>query len=251
MSELAGYAVHQVRGRVPYRTGSAVVRIHGEGRVEGVTVADVDDRWQPVAGTGRELSCDAVCLGHGFVPRLELAIAAGCELTDQRFVAVDAHQRTTVTGVLAAGELTQIGGVDLARHPQAERRGNRLADSLGQIEDICDRVAILDGAQDQEPLDADGALQTQKKALELTRGFGALYWPWIQVPDPTAPADTPALITIAPSGHIAGVLARSAAVLATALAGGKHLTRAELARVVVAEPEREPEPVAQRTGEST
>ncbi|WP_308290295.1 FAD/NAD(P)-binding oxidoreductase [Mumia sp. zg.B53] len=114
VSELAGYARHQVRGRVPYRTGSAVVRIHGEGRVEGVTVADVDDRWQPVAGTESEVSCDAVCLGHGFVPRLELAIAAGCGLTDQRFVAVDAHQRTTVAGVLAAGELTQIGGVDLA-----------------------------------------------------------------------------------------------------------------------------------------
>ena len=68
---------------------------------------------------------------------------------------------------------------------------------------------ILDGAQDQEPLKPDGALQKQRGALLSKSGFAALYWPWIQIPDPTVPPDTPALVTIAPSGHIAGVLARS------------------------------------------
>jgi phage tail sheath protein FI len=80
---------------------------------------------------------------------------------------------------------------------------------IAHCEEMADRVAILDGAQDQEPLSASGALQKQKKALLSKSGFAALYWPWIQIPDPTVPPDTPALVSTAPSGHIAGVLARS------------------------------------------
>lgn len=114
VGELAGYVAHHVRGRVPYRTGHGVVEIHGTDRVEAVTVARLDANWAPVPGTERRIECDAVCLGHGFTPRLELAVAAGCELTDQRFVRVDGEQLTSVAGVFAAGEITAIGGVDLA-----------------------------------------------------------------------------------------------------------------------------------------
>lgn len=114
-SELAGYVWHQLRNRIPYRTGRAVVAIHGTAAVEAVTVARLDTNWRPVPGTERRLECDAVCLGHGFVPRLELAVAAGCALDDDRFVVIDEAQRSSVPGVYAAGELTGIGGADLAR----------------------------------------------------------------------------------------------------------------------------------------
>jgi NADPH-dependent 2,4-dienoyl-CoA reductase/sulfur reductase-like enzyme len=114
IGELAGYVAHHLRGRVPYHVGRGVVAIHGVDRVEAVTVARLDDRWAPIPGTEQRIECDAVCLGHGFTPRLELAVAAGCELTDDRFVRVDAGQRTSVDHVYAAGEITAIGGVDLA-----------------------------------------------------------------------------------------------------------------------------------------
>jgi D-hydroxyproline dehydrogenase subunit alpha len=112
--ELAGYVGGMLRNRVPYRAGAAVVAIHGTGRVEAVTVAELDPDWRPRPGTERRIAVDAVCLGHGFTPRLELAIASGCRLTPTRFVEVDAAQRTTVRGVFAAGEITGIGGADLA-----------------------------------------------------------------------------------------------------------------------------------------
>jgi len=112
--ELAGYIRGQLRHRVPYRTGYAVVAAHGEGRVAAVTVARVDAQWAPIPGTARRIEADAVCVSHGFTPRLELAIAAGCALSPDRFVVVDADQRTSVPGVFAAGEITRIGGVDAA-----------------------------------------------------------------------------------------------------------------------------------------
>ncbi|MET0862050.1 MAG: NAD(P)/FAD-dependent oxidoreductase [Microbacterium sp.] len=113
-AELAGYIGGQLKNRIPYTTGASVIAAHGTDRVESVTVASLDKNWTPVAGTERTLAVDAVCVSHGFTPRLELAIAAGCRITDERFVAVDEAQATSVPGVYAAGEITGIGGVDLA-----------------------------------------------------------------------------------------------------------------------------------------
>lgn len=112
--ELAGYFAGHLRHGIPYRTGRAVIAAHGVDRVDLVTTARVDADWRPLAGTEKTVRVDAVCVSHGFTPRIELAIAAGCELTAERFVQVDDAQRTSVPGVFAAGEITGIGGVDLA-----------------------------------------------------------------------------------------------------------------------------------------
>lgn len=112
--ELMEYAQAFVRHRIPYRTGTGVIAAHGSERVEAVTVARLDADWRPVPGTARRVAVDAVCVSHDFTPRIEVAIAAGCDLSEQRFVIVDGRQRTSVAGIYAAGEITGIGGVDLA-----------------------------------------------------------------------------------------------------------------------------------------
>ncbi|WP_400999133.1 FAD-dependent oxidoreductase [Agromyces sp. GXQ0307] len=115
--EFLGYVGALARDRIPYRAGSAVVRVLGGDRVEGAVVARLDADWRPVPGTEREVACDAVALGHGFTPRLEAALALGCAIDGDhrgRFVAVDDAQRTSIAGVFAAGEVTGIGGADAA-----------------------------------------------------------------------------------------------------------------------------------------
>ncbi|MBT0771528.1 FAD-dependent oxidoreductase [Kineosporia sp. J2-2] len=112
--ELGGYVSDLVRHRVPYLPGRTVVEAHGGERVEAVTVARLNADWSVVPGSGRTVAVDAVCVSHGFVARTELATAAGCRLGRTGFVDVDAWQRTSVPGVLSAGELTGIGGADLA-----------------------------------------------------------------------------------------------------------------------------------------
>ncbi|MEJ2852942.1 MULTISPECIES: FAD/NAD(P)-binding oxidoreductase [unclassified Saccharothrix] len=97
-----------------YRTRSAVVAAHGTDRVTAVTVAKLDREWKVRPGTERRIEVDAVCVGFGFTPRLELAVAAGCLVRDG-FVRVDERQATSVPNVYAAGEITGIGGADLAR----------------------------------------------------------------------------------------------------------------------------------------
>lgn len=112
--ELSGYLAGHLRHRIPYRLGRMVVAAHGTDRVEAVTIAAVTPDWTPIPGTEQRIDVDAVCVSHGFTPRLELAIAAGCDLTPSRFVQVDEAQRTSVPAVYAAGEITGIGGADLA-----------------------------------------------------------------------------------------------------------------------------------------
>ncbi|SNS15356.1 hypothetical protein SAMN04488107_1632 [Geodermatophilus saharensis] len=80
---------------------------------------------------------------------------------------------------------------------------------LAHCEAMGDRFAVLDGARDTDPLKSDGPLQKQRGGLLSKSGFGALYWPWIRIDDPLAPLDKPAQIPVPPSGHVAGIMARS------------------------------------------
>ena len=72
-----------------------------------------------------------------------------------------------------------------------------------------DRVAILDSARDIK----DGNLVVSADDTGIWRpaanpkGYGAFYFPWIEVADPLKPAGT--RIAVPPSGHLAGIYARS------------------------------------------
>ncbi|MFZ4272626.1 NAD(P)/FAD-dependent oxidoreductase [Streptomyces arboris] len=116
--EGARLAADLLRYRIRLRTRSAVVRAHGTDRVEAVTLATLDRDWRPVAGTEVRIACDALAVGHGLVPQLELAVALGCALRTAPdgtpAVEVDDQQRTDIAGLWAAGEPTGVGGVELA-----------------------------------------------------------------------------------------------------------------------------------------
>lgn len=148
--ELAGYIGGQLRHRIPYQLGRTVIAAHGTDRVESVTTAAVTAEWVPIKGTERTVAVDAVCVSHGFTPRLELALAAGCDLTPERFVRVDEAQRTTAENVFAAGEITGIGGVDLAL-AEGSIAGHAAAGGTS----------------------ADVALRTQLRRRRVFRGFAA------------------------------------------------------------------------------
>ncbi|GAA4666661.1 NAD(P)/FAD-dependent oxidoreductase [Streptomyces chumphonensis] len=118
IAEGARHAAALARRRVRLSTRTAVVRAHGTDRVTGVTVARLDEDWRPVPGTEQHLPCDALAVGHGLVPQLELALELGCQTRTAPdgtpAVMVDAALRTSVAGVWAAGETTGVGGAPLA-----------------------------------------------------------------------------------------------------------------------------------------
>jgi thioredoxin reductase len=118
LREGAAYAATLARHRTPYRTGHAVLAVHGDRRVEAVTVARLDGEWQVLAGTERQVECDTVALGWGFTPLLELPLMLGCatavDVDGSLVVTVGDGQESSVPGVYAAGEATGVGGAALA-----------------------------------------------------------------------------------------------------------------------------------------
>lgn len=91
---------------VHYWTGSVVHEAHGDGRVQQVTIR----RGQ----RNVTLDCERIACGFGLVPNITLAQTLGCAINDAGEIIVDDEQRTSVDGVLAAGECTGIGGAELA-----------------------------------------------------------------------------------------------------------------------------------------
>ena len=67
-----------------------------------------------------------------------------------------------------------------------------------------DRFAVLD-SDPAAPLFGAGSLEEQRRGLDSTRGYAALYAPWLRV----VPATGGPPILVPPSGHVCGIFARS------------------------------------------
>ena len=71
MPECGGYKVHKdklARMGVPIYTSHTIVSANGEDSVESVTIAQVDERFRPIAGTERSFACDTVLIAVGLDP---------------------------------------------------------------------------------------------------------------------------------------------------------------------------------------
>lgn len=89
------------------RTGTFPLAVRPAGEAVVVTLAS----GRPGGERRDDLPCDLVACGFGLVPNVEIARALGCEV-HAGGIAVDGFGSTTVSGVVAAGECTGVGGVD-------------------------------------------------------------------------------------------------------------------------------------------
>ena len=94
---------------IPLFLNHTVTQIHGEERVEAVTVAQVNGNRQPVAGTRRTIACDTLLLSVGLIPENELSIMAGARLDPVTGGArVDETRQTNIPGVFAGGNVLHV-----------------------------------------------------------------------------------------------------------------------------------------------
>ncbi|WP_031035550.1 NAD(P)/FAD-dependent oxidoreductase [Streptomyces sp. NRRL F-5650] len=132
-AEGAGYAATLARHRVPVRPRTAIVAAEGGERVTAVRIASLAPDGSPRPATERRVEVDAVGVGWGFAPQLDLLVPLGCALTGSAdgnaVAAVDAGQRTTVPGLYTAGETCGVGGAALAVNEGRLAAWSVLADS--------------------------------------------------------------------------------------------------------------------------
>ena len=94
---------------IPLRLSCTVVKTHGKERLEGVTVANVDENLKPIPGTEEYIPCDTLMLSVGLIPENELSKNAGIELDRiTNGPSVDEYRETLHKGVFACGNVLQV-----------------------------------------------------------------------------------------------------------------------------------------------
>jgi NADPH-dependent 2,4-dienoyl-CoA reductase/sulfur reductase-like enzyme len=139
LREGLGYWRALARARVPVRFGRMVVSASGDESLQSVVHAPVDRRWLPDRSRAESEDADALLIGYGFVPRVQLAQVAGCRLELRPSVGGwvpcrDANLETSVPGVFAAGDGAGVAGSLVAAH-EGRLAGLAAARRLGAIDE--------------------------------------------------------------------------------------------------------------------
>jgi thioredoxin reductase len=128
------YARQLLRAGVRLRWGWTIFGCEGDGRVQRATIGQVDADGRPRRATARTIDVDVIGAGFGLVPSIEAGLQLGCATTwnaarGGHCLVVDRAQRTSVDGVLAAGEVCGIGGAEVAI-AEGEVAGHQVVESL-------------------------------------------------------------------------------------------------------------------------
>ncbi len=109
---------------IPLYLSTTVVQIHGDKRLEGVTIAQVDEKRNVIEQTRRYIPCDTLLLSVGLIPENELTRSAGIPIDPVTNGAlVDENCQTQIPGIFACGNVLQVHDLVDYVSEEAERAG--------------------------------------------------------------------------------------------------------------------------------
>lgn len=116
LPRIGGYWVHGSKVRrlgIPIYTSTTLKEVKGTLEVTGAVIASIDDKFNLIPGTERDLEVDTVCLAVRLSPLTELLFQAGCEM---RFIPElcgyvalrDENLKTSLNHIYIAGDVIGI-----------------------------------------------------------------------------------------------------------------------------------------------
>lgn len=94
---------------IPLYLSTTVAEIHGKDRIEGVTIAKVDENRNIIEETKRYIPCDTLLLSVGLIPENELTMGAGITMDSvTNGAVVDQYRQTEQSGIFASGNVLQV-----------------------------------------------------------------------------------------------------------------------------------------------
>lgn len=130
---------------IPLKLSCTVVATHGKERLEGVTIAKVDENLKIIKGTEEYVPCDTLMLSVGLIPENELSKNAGIQLDRiTNGPLVDEYRETEHKGIFACGnvlqvhdlvdyvtEESQIAGIGAAKYIKGEKVSSECVTTKG------------------------------------------------------------------------------------------------------------------------
>ena len=135
---------------IPLKLSHTIIQIHGKDRVEGVTIAKVDDRRKPIAGSEEYIPCDTILFSVGLVPENELSSTAKVSLSPiTNGAVVDQDRQTSVEGIFSCGNVLHV---------------HDLVDYVSEEAEIAGKAAVeyIKGSNDEKiliPVKTDGKIR--------------------------------------------------------------------------------------------
>lgn len=116
---------------IPLKLSHTVVEIHGGERVEGVTIAKVDENRKPIESTREYIPCDTLLLSVGLIPENELSKSANVELSGiTNGAVVNEDRQTSIEGIFACGNVLHVHDLVDFVSEEAEIAGKAAAEYI-------------------------------------------------------------------------------------------------------------------------
>ncbi len=94
---------------IPLKLSHTVVDIKGKERLEGITLAQVDNHGKPIPGTEEYYSCDTLLLSVGLIPENEISRGMGVDMNPVTSgPKVNESLETNIEGVFACGNVLHV-----------------------------------------------------------------------------------------------------------------------------------------------
>ncbi|TFF89885.1 MAG: FAD-dependent oxidoreductase [Promethearchaeota archaeon] len=107
MPRCGGYKVHEDKLRrlnVPIYTSHTILSANGDEKVESVTIAQLDDDWNPIDGTEKTFKCDTILIAVGLNPVNEFYEKAK-EFGINTWIAGDAQEIAEASAAIFTGKI--------------------------------------------------------------------------------------------------------------------------------------------------
>ena len=170
---------------IPLKLSHTVVEIRGKERVEGITLAQVDNQNKPIPGTEEYYSCDTLLLSVGLIPENELSRGMGVDMSPiTSGPIVNESLETNVDGVFACGNVLHVHDLVDFVSEEARVAGRNAANFVKKIEENIDNCNQSLEEHSITLLPTDGVRYTvpsticvERMAEEVTVRFrvGAVY----------------------------------------------------------------------------
>ncbi|MFW6123982.1 MAG: FAD-dependent oxidoreductase [Acidobacteriota bacterium] len=153
--------------KVPVKYQRHVIEARGDKTLEEVVVGKIDKNGELINGTEKTFQTDALVIGYGFVPNIEAPQLAGCQLEYSQekggwIVKVNDRMETSRDSILAAGEITGIGGAQKSLN-EGKIAAHTILDKFS-IEDKRERANALKKLQKE-----------RRHHLSFVKCFNSLY----------------------------------------------------------------------------
>ena len=147
---------------IPLKLSHTVVDIRGKERLEGITLAKVDDRGRPVPGTEEDDACDTLLLSIGLIPENELSQGMGVEM-DRVTSGTVVHEslETNIPGVFACGNVLHVHDLVDYVSEEANRAGANAARFV--------KGELSEGGKNIEIVATEGARYTVPRHINVSR----------------------------------------------------------------------------------